>query len=136
MSSGVAMNRKLERDAGARSVNNKFKNTNASFNQGNVQSRMQNRNQTKHLPPVFVRGSPSQKNWYVLNLHEKRLARLETWAHLKNLEEVGEGDENREFSTREIQQRLTILENENKLLRQQLGAILEKKGVSFEVEEN
>ena len=131
MSSGVAINRKLQRDAGVK------KNQKVSRDMNQVPNRRLHRGSTQQvMPPKFVKGTPTQKNWYLLTLHEKRLARLESWAQSKDGEQVQNGDQkNNSLELRGIVSRLEKLENENRMLRHQMQH-QEKNSVSLEVEEH
>lgn len=90
MSSGVAMNRKIQREGGNSSMANLATKNGRGVNENMTQSgthprvalRQQNKTQQKGSPIKHLKGTPSQKNWYLLSVHEQRLNRLEAWAQM------------------------------------------------------
>ena len=95
MSSGVAMNRKIQREGGNSSMANLATKNGRSVNENMTQSgahprvalRQQNKtqqNKTQQKGPAMkhLKGTPAQKNWYLLSVHEQRLNRLEAWAQI------------------------------------------------------
>ena len=69
MSSGVAMNRKIQRES---QVDTSQHNTGSHPRVGLRQA-----NATPKLKQL--KGTAAQKNWYLLRAHEQRLNRLEAW---------------------------------------------------------
>ena len=90
MSSGVAMNRKIQREGGNSSMANLATKNGRGVNKTMSQSgthprvalRQQNQTQQKGPPIKQLKGTPAQKNWYLLSVHEQRLNRLEAWAQM------------------------------------------------------
>ena len=90
MSSGVAMNRKIQRE----NKNTNMANVTSQNRQGinehmsrgrthpRVSLRQQNNSQPNRSPIKHLKGTPAQKNWHLLNIHERRLNRLEAWAEM------------------------------------------------------
>jgi len=82
MSSGVAMNRKIQRESGNLSSENLMPqnghNMDENMTHGGAHPRVTLRQTKDTTPTKYLKGTPVQKNWYLLSIHEKRLNRLET----------------------------------------------------------
>lgn len=116
MSSGTAMNRKIQREGG--SMTNSVAHNGRSVNENMTQSRIhprvalrqKNDNQSHQSPIKHLTGTPVQKNWYLLSVHEKRLNRLEAWVQMIMAGRMNESNnnDNREHHDISAQQRQEV----------------------------
>ena len=90
MSSGTAMNRKIQRENKNSSKANLTVRKGPSVNEHMAQSgihprvalRQENNIHPRQASVKHLNGTPAQKNWYLLSVHEKRLNRLEAWVQM------------------------------------------------------
>lgn len=101
MSSGTAMNRKMQRENKNSSKANLTVRNGQSANKHMTQSgthprvvlRQENDIHPRQLPIKHLTGTPVQKNWYLLSVHERRLNRLETWVQMMMADRKGESND-------------------------------------------